>query len=136
MVRVGEADFALPVARVREVLPVPQLTPLPLTADAVRGVASVRGEVVAVLDLARRFSGEAASEGSERRLVMVSDAGNEEVIALLVDAVVGLVDPDSSGAVDVPREVTDGLPEGVAAGAWRGADRLVTLLDVDRVLDI
>jgi purine-binding chemotaxis protein CheW len=69
--RIGEEEFGLPVASVIEVamLP-PRLTRLPNAPDFVQGVMNLRGQVVPVIDQARRFGGVAAA-GVRRRVIVV-----------------------------------------------------------------
>lgn len=135
-VRVGNADFGLPIERVREVLHPPPMARVPMTPPAVRGVASVRGDVVPVVDLGRRLGlGEAPAEGG--RLVVVTHEVTGEPIGLLVDEVRGLVERNAPELEAAPEEVVAGLPDGlVRAVVGAGQDRTVVILELDRVLEI
>lgn len=69
--RIGENDFALPIAAVEEVAPLPRtLTRLPRAPAFVQGVMNLRGTVVPVIDQAERF-GAGAADGTKRRVVVV-----------------------------------------------------------------
>lgn len=48
---VGGDAYALPVSTLREIRPLPKLTPIPGTPDFVRGILPIRGQLVSVLDL-------------------------------------------------------------------------------------
>lgn len=82
--------YALAIEAVGEVLPVPELSPLPMTPDWVPGIADVRGEVVAVVDAGLRLGGRASSR--QGRLVLTHPDENGERVGLLVDAIAGLVE--------------------------------------------
>lgn len=88
-VRVGATEFGVPIGEVEEVLDPPEITRLPLTVPALRGVVSVRGTIVPVLDLGERLFGAPVERAA--RLVVVRDARTGEPVGLLVDAVIGVV---------------------------------------------
>lgn len=132
IVRIGEAEFGIPIRSVREVLHVLPITRLPFATAAVPGVVSVRGSVLPVVDLGERlFAVPARRDG---RLVVVHEPASGEV-ALLVDAVADLVRTSALDA-EPPPEVAASLPPGWVAGVITPSeDRLVTLLELARVLD-
>lgn len=130
-VRLGAAEFALPLPRVRAVLRPPPITRTPFPPPDVCGVVQVRGALLAVLDLGTRLRGRPARRPG--RLVVVAGAAPEPV-ALLVDAVNGLVAVPAL-PLPPPAEAEAPLPEGWLAGVLRPAPgRLVTLLNLDAVL--
>jgi purine-binding chemotaxis protein CheW len=129
-VRAGGAEFGLPAGRVREVLRPPPLTRVPFPPAGVRGVAQVRGTVLAVVDLGARLG--MAPVAGAGRLVVVWGRGREAV-GLLVESVVGLV--DEAGDEQPPDEAEAALPPGWLAGvAVPAPGRRVALLHLERVL--
>lgn len=115
--RLGEGEYAVPVADVREVVRRLDTRGLPgLPADAV-GVASHRGAVTQVRDLARRLGVDA---GAERRAVLVVDAARGPV-GWLVDRIAGLVVTD--GPLAPPPLGGDAL-----AGVAMDGDRVILVL--------
>ena len=130
-VRVGGAEFGLPAGAVREVLRPPPVTRVPFAPAAVRGVAQVRGTVMAVVDLSARLGLEPVAPPG--RLVVVWGRGREAV-GLLVDRVVGLVEAGEAGELP-PDEAEAALPPGWLAGvAVPNPGRRVALLHLERVL--
>ena len=130
-VSVGGAEFGIPAERVREVLRPPPLTRVPFAPPGVRGIAQVRGTVLAVVDLGERLG--MAPVGAKGRLVVVWGRGREAV-GLLVDRVVGLMDEDG-GEEAAPDEALAALPPGWLAGvAVPESGRRVALLHLERVL--
>lgn len=127
------AEFGLPVEQVQEIVRVPPVTRLPFPPPAVRGVASVRGEVVTVVDLGLRLLGRSSSP--ERRLVVVRDGGTGDKVGLLVEDVSGLVHDEVE--VEAPPEAIESLPDGwISRLVSPAADRVVTVLNLDAVLAI
>ena len=131
-VRVGGAEFGLPASAVREVVRPPPVTRVPFAPGAVRGLAQVRGTVLAVVDLGARLG--MAPVSSHGRLVVVW--GRErEAVGLLVESVVGLVEGDAA-AEPLPDEAEAALPPGWLAGvAVPAPGRRVALLHLERVLE-
>lgn len=131
--RIGESDFALPIAAVEEVAPLPhKLTRLPRAPAFVQGVMNLRGAVVPVIDQAERF-GAAAAAGSKRRVVVVRigdlhagfvvDAASE-VLRIANDAVRPA--PDLGGAETHVFERVANLPD---------QDRIVLIVSPRELLD-
>lgn len=89
---------------ISEVLPLPPLTPAPLTKPWFRGVANIRGNIYSVVDLAAYQHGGAASGDIQNRVLLVAGryAFNS---ALLVDRVLGLRDARTLQKNDVDGKV-------------------------------
>jgi purine-binding chemotaxis protein CheW len=129
----SEVEFGLPLERVRTVIRVPPITRLPFPPSAVLGVASVRGTIVPVLDLGERLLGRAGRR--DGRLVVVEETGSGQQMGLLVDRVSTLLGSGPAAHDAPPEEIEASLPAGWVRGVLSaGTDRLVTLLDLDRVL--
>ena len=80
------APYAVPVDRVREIVRMRPVTPVPRMPDEVRGVISLRGEMIELIDLRRRLS-LGSIEPSRRTRIIVIKTNDDEVVGLLVDAV-------------------------------------------------
>jgi len=53
--RIGAETFAVPIALVHEIVRVPEITSVPDSPDYVEGVINLRGKIVSVIDLRKRF---------------------------------------------------------------------------------
>jgi purine-binding chemotaxis protein CheW len=105
LARTGGARFIVPAAGVGEVLRMPELTRVPGLPHWVPGVANVRGQVLAVVDL-RPLLGLAKDASAVRPRLLRLDAGGVEV-GLRVDAV--------DGVADIDLDQSEPLPPGAAA---------------------
>ncbi|HUH13210.1 MAG TPA: chemotaxis protein CheW [Longimicrobiales bacterium] len=132
-VLVAGDEYGLPVARVGEVLRVPTLTRVPVADPEIRGVVSIRGEVVTVVDMGVRLRAIAVDETLPAARLVTVTAG--EPLALLVDGVVGLVDLRGTAMEPAPAEAEAGLPPGLVRGIVALEEgRRVALLDLERVV--
>jgi purine-binding chemotaxis protein CheW len=126
---VDATPYALPVERVREIVRMRTVTPVPRVPAAVRGVISLRGEIVQVLDLRLRL-GLAPSEPTRRSRVVVVHGDEGRVAGLMVDAVREVV----SVGEEALRPATS--ESGAVADLCAQGDAFVSVLDLDRVLDV
>jgi purine-binding chemotaxis protein CheW len=135
VVRLGPAEFALPIDAVREVLRAPPMSRVPFAPRAVCGVISVRGDVVPVVDLGARLLRRPARRPGTVVLVMPGKA--PEVVGLLADSVAELIAADPTEFVTPPAEAEATLRPGWARGVLvAGSGRLITLLDLSAVLGV
>jgi purine-binding chemotaxis protein CheW len=87
--RLGREDFAIELGRVREIVSLVQIAAVPLAPEYVRGVINLRGQVIPVVDLRRKF-GMASDGDHDRKCIVVCDVmhGSRLLAAsLLVDGV-------------------------------------------------
>jgi purine-binding chemotaxis protein CheW len=127
----GSESYALDVSRVREVLEMTHVTPLPRTPDYLRGVINVRGSVVPVVDLRLKL-GMTRTEQTPSTCIVVLDVSTQDgvtVVGGLVDAVQEVVDFDSS-RVEPPPRLGVGVRARFIKGIAKRDDRFVMLLDI------
>ncbi len=90
---VGGERWLVDLTDAGEVIPVPGITPVPLTRPWFRGVASIRGNLFSVVDIGAFLGGGAATPGEQARLLLLSERFRTGS-ALLVDRSLGLRNPD------------------------------------------
>jgi chemotaxis signal transduction protein len=122
--------YAIPVERVREIVRVSQVTPVPRVPPSVLGVIALRGEVVQVVDLRMRL-GLRASELGRRSRIIVLHGEDDRVAGVLVDAVEAVLRV-SEDAIHPTASSDSGA---VAEMCVRG-EQFVSILELDRVLDL
>lgn len=81
----GAETYAVRVADVTEILKPPPITPVPRAPKLVLGIVSVRGRLVTVVDLAKRFGQPEASLGPRARVLLADVDG--EILGAVVDEV-------------------------------------------------
>jgi len=124
------APYAVPVERVREIVRMRPVTPVPRTPDEVRGVISLRGEMIELIDLRRRLS-LGSIEPSRRTRIIVVKTNDDEVVGLLVDAV--------REVLRVPEEAIQpatGSDTGAVNDLCKFHDEFVSMIELDRVLSL
>jgi purine-binding chemotaxis protein CheW len=131
--RIGEDEFALPIASVEEVTPLPpKLTRLPKAPAFVQGVMNLRGNVVPVIDQVRRFSGVAAT-GRKRRVVVVR-IGDLQA-GFIVDAVSEVLRIPTDAMRPAPELGTDGTRVFESVANLEEQQRIVLIVSPRELLD-
>jgi len=125
--------YALPVERVREIVRMRSITPVPRVPAAVRGVISLRGEIVQVVELRRRLglAGHDEAAAGRRARIVVLNGDDGQLTGLLVDRVSEVLRIDE----DALRPPATREADAVSALAAYG-ERFVSLFDVDRLLEL
>jgi purine-binding chemotaxis protein CheW len=126
--RLDSSPYAVPIERVREIVRVSAITPMPRVPRWLRGVLPLRGEMVEVVDLRLRLGMSASALSRESRIIVLHDAGGG-ASGLLVDGVNEVV----RVAEEALREIGTHEDDRVSA-MWERDGRFISLLDVDRVL--
>lgn len=95
---VGEHRFAVPIDRIREIIPARPYTPLPGSGPHVCGLINLRGRIVTVIDLGARLKLAPASANPEHSIVIVEHRGR--LAGLAVEEVSRIVDVDTGALQD------------------------------------
>ena len=128
---VGGEEFGLDVFQVHEILRYQEPTPMPKSPAFVEGVLDVRGTLVPVVDLRKRFEAHDLRYDDDTRIVLVDFQG--ERLGLIVDEVSEVMRVAET-AVAPPPQYVKGLAAEFIRGIVRLDARLVVLLDLDRIL--
>ena len=129
--RVGEEDYGIEIRHVTEIIGIQKITAVPDMPDFVKGVINLRGKVIPVLDMRRRFELEDRDYDERTCIVVVNVA--ESAIGLVVDTV--------NEVADIPEEQIEPAPEINKAGnnvmlqgLGKVGEEVKILLDVDKLL--
>jgi len=119
------------ITDVREIVKPRHITRLPHVADYIEGVTNLRGEVIPVICLRKRFGLEPQEETQDTRIIMLEI--NDGMVGFIVDAVTETLRLPED-AIEPPPSSIAGLRADYLAGVGKIDDRLLILLDVDKIL--
>ncbi len=131
--RIGEEEFAVDVLSVQEINRLVEVTRVPKTPHYVEGVINLRGRIIPVLDLRRRFGLRSAEQTIQTRVVVVSH--QSRLVGLVVDSVVEVLNLPKS-AIEPPPSIGNATGAEYTLGVGRLEDRLLILLDLNRLLHV
>lgn len=135
--RVGDAAYAIDIMRIKEVIDARPhvLRPVPHAPDLIEGVVQLRGVVIPVVDLRRRFGVE-IDPALERlnKLIIVSVRGR--ILGLRVDRIIGELGVLAESVRPAPSllRVKGGAQE-FFSGVCRSGDEMVFVINLDALLD-
>ena len=131
--KIGEEEFGVDILKVQEINRMLEVTRVPNAPEHVEGVINLRGKVIPIIDLRRRFGLERKEHDKNTSIVVVELSG--KVVGFVVDAV--------SEVLRIPKSVTEPPPPLVAGigadyitAVGKLEDRLLILLDLERVLSV
>jgi purine-binding chemotaxis protein CheW len=132
----AQEQYAVPVDRVREVLEVPTLTRIPRMPDFMMGVINIRGSVLPVVDLRRKFGLPEAEHTVDTSIVVmdVISAGAEITVGCLADSVQEVIDLPHE-QVEAPPKLGTSVEARFIAGMGKRDDRFIIILHMDRVFE-
>jgi len=130
--RVGKETLGIPISLVREIVRVPDITPVPNAPPYIEGVINLRGRIIAVMDLGKRF-GESVvvQRGPKTRIVVVEL--EERFVGLLVNSASEVLRIAPS-EIEAPQNVFPDEDMNYVTGVGKLKDRLIILLDLNRIL--
>src|SRR5262245_29145790 len=129
--RLGQEEYGVEILKVQEIKGYSTITPVPNTPAYFKGVMNLRGTIVPVVDLRAKFA-MAETKYNQFTVIIVLTVGTK-VMGLIVDAV--------SDVLNIPTKDIQPTPDfgaqvdaQVISGMAKAGEKLVVLLDIDRVL--
>ncbi|WP_029917335.1 chemotaxis protein CheW [Pelobacter seleniigenes] len=135
--KLGDEEFGLTIAKVREVLDFTSLTKVPQTPDYMCGVLNLRGSVVPVVDLKLKFGLQQTARTVNTCIIIVEIEidGEVTVLGILADAVHEVVEIDAEQVEPAPKIGTR-LDTAFIQGMGKLEDDFVVILDIDKVFSL
>lgn len=130
--QVGRETYGAPITSLHEIVRVPEITVVPDAPNYVEGVINLRGKIVSVIDLRKRFGEKVAAVSRRNRILVVENKGR--LSGLIVDSaseVLKIPASDVEPAINVFQD--SGLNCVTGLGKYNG--RLIVLLDMSKLLE-
>ncbi|MBN2645446.1 MAG: chemotaxis protein CheW [Desulfuromonadaceae bacterium] len=126
--------FALEIGKAREVLDVSEVTRIPQMPDYMCGVINLRGSVVPVIDMRKKFGLSAAQKTIHTCIIIVEVTldNQRSVLGALVDSVQEVLELDTD-SIELPPRLGASLNTEFLHGMGRHGERFIMLLNIDRV---
>ena len=128
---IGEEEFGVDILKVQEIIRTMEITKVPRAQDFVEGVINLRGKVIPIIDLRRRFGLDSKPHDKHTRIIVIEI--NNMIVGFVVDSVSEVL-RIPAGTVEPPPPVVAGVESEYISGVGKLEDRLLILLDLDRLL--
>ena len=130
--RIGEEEFGVDINQVREIVKLVSITRMPKAPVFIEGVVNLRGQIITVIDLAKRLDLPSKGRTETSRIMVVEVGGN--VVGMVVDSVSEVLRLSTTDIEDTPSLIETEVHERYLRGVGKIGDRLLILLDLKQVL--
>jgi purine-binding chemotaxis protein CheW len=130
-------EYGVDILRVQEIRSWSTPMPIPNTPRYIKGVINIRGDVVAIADLRERLGLPKLEYGATTVVVVlrVDSEGQSRVMGVIVDAMSDVTNVPQA-AIKAPPMFRGAAEGGLAKGIVTLDDKMITILDVDRIFDV
>jgi purine-binding chemotaxis protein CheW len=128
----GTEEYAIPLLVVKEVIAMPEITPIPYTPPHFLGIMNLRGQVISVMDLRQKLS--IKPTNSAETAVIICDL-NTICIGVVVDSINSVLSPAPSEISEKP-EIQSNRNIDYITSIYRKDKRLILFLDIGKTLNL
>lgn len=134
---VDEQEYGVDILRVREIRGWSVPMPIPGAPAYIKGVINIRGDVVPIADLRERLGLATLQYGQTTVVIVlrVEHAAGERIMGIIVDAMSDVTNVPQA-AIKAPPMFRDAAQGGLAKGIVTLENKMITILDVDRIFDV
>ncbi len=131
--KLAREEYGVDIAQVREIVRMQEITEVPQAPDFVEGIVNLRGQIIPIVDLRKRFGLYSEEEVSKdaKRIVVVNING--QLIGILVDGVSEILRIPTSQIEPPPPIVASGISAEYLRGVGKVNGRLVIILDLNKI---
>ena len=130
---IGSEEFGVDILKVQEINRMVEITKVPQAPNYVEGVINLRGKVIPIVDLRKRFNFEQKEYDKNTRIVVVDIMGS--IMGMVVDSVSEVLRLPSN-TIEPPPEIVTGINSEYIKGVAKLEDRLLIFLDLSKVINI
>lgn len=128
--KVGKEEYGIDILKVQEILTLPKITTLPKATEFILGVIELRGKILPIIDLSKRFGIETGNVAKATRSIVVNIKDKE--VGLAIDSVSHVVKVESN-EIELPPAIVKGISGRYIVGIAKVDDEFVVILDIDQI---
>lgn len=133
--KLGQEEYGLHIDQIKEVVITPNITRMPQTPSFVKGVANIRGNVIAIFDLEERFKLRSMEQTHDNKYTLVVESEDVKMGLLVSDVpnTISVSANDLDESVSIINDVHTG--DNYIKGIIKTGERLIILIDIFKVID-
>lgn len=128
----GQEEYAIPLLSVKEVIAIPEITPLPFTPAHFLGIMNLRGQVISVIDLRQKLG--IKPKASNETAIIICDL-NSISLGVVVDAINAVLSPTPQDLSE-KLEIQSSQSTDYITGVYRHENKMVVFLNIAKTLNI
>jgi len=128
----ADEEYGVEVLKVREIIRMPTITKMPNVPQHVEGIINLRGKVIPIISMRRRFNLMESENNSQTRIIIMDVVGS--LTGFIVDSVSEVIRIHGSEIQPPPSMVVaGGVGQEFITGVYNHAERLLIIMDIDRM---
>ncbi len=131
--KVGKELFAVPIEAIQEIIRMTEIVVVPHSPDFVEGVINLRGKVIPIIDLKKRFNTKQKNESDESRARIVVAEIGDSVAGLIVDDVYEVMRVEQKEFEETPG-IVGGEEQRFIRGIVKQKDKMILVLELKKLL--
>ncbi|RKY40041.1 MAG: chemotaxis protein CheW [Candidatus Omnitrophota bacterium] len=132
--KIGKEEFGVNIHQVKEIVRLTSITPIPHAPKFIEGVVSLRGQILAVMDLAKRLELSSQPRSEKTRIIVVEVENN--TVGMIVDEVTEVLRLPIDKIEKPPQIIESEVEQKYIKGVGKLDDRLLILIDLVNVLSL
>ena len=128
--KIGSEEYGIDILQVQEILKLPKVTKLPKSKPYIMGVIDLRGKVLPIVDLSKRFGIESNKLTENSRAIVVNIGGKK--VGLGIDSVSHVIKVNAKD-IEPPPPVVRGISGKYIVGIAKMEDGFVVVLDINQM---
>jgi purine-binding chemotaxis protein CheW len=139
--KVGGEEYGVEIERITEAVRPLKITPLPRMAEFIEGVVNLRGDIIPIVDLRKRFALSQIVDNPRKMRMLITKGAIPRASGATREALLGLVVDSVQEVLHIPGKDIEPAPEaakgpysGFLTGMAKVGDRLIILIDITKIL--
>lgn len=132
--RLGKEEYGFDVTKVREIQSMENITVVHGSAEHIEGVMNLRGKLVTVINMRKRFGLADREKPTESKIVVIDAA--DAPVGFIVDEVTEVAHISKAEVEKVPGHIASKIESEYVVGIAKRDERLITLIDPFKVLEL
>ncbi|MCK4809325.1 MAG: purine-binding chemotaxis protein CheW [Candidatus Omnitrophica bacterium] len=132
--RLGDEEFGVQINKVKEIVRLIPITPIPKAPKFIEGIVNLRGEILAVIDLSKRLDIPSKPRSERTRIVVIEI--NENIVGMIVDEVSEVLNIPLSNIEKTPQVIESDIKQKYITSVGKLKDRLLILIDLAAILSL
>ncbi|PKL35524.1 MAG: chemotaxis protein CheW [Spirochaetae bacterium HGW-Spirochaetae-1] len=128
--KIGNEEYGVDILLVQEILKLPTITKLPKSVPYIMGVIDLRGKVIPIVDLSKKFKIDQKREKQSNRAIVVDISGKQ--VGLAIDSVSHVIKINSND-IEPPPPVVKGISGRYIVGIAKLETGFVVILDINQI---
>lgn len=130
--RLGKQEFGVPIGQVKEIVMMPEVTPIPNAPNFIEGVINLRGQIIVIIDLSERFDLPQIERAETPRIVVVQAV--DVTVGIIVDAAPQVLRLPLADIEPTPDYIASKVEAKYVEGIGKKGDRLFIMLNLEELL--